>query len=385
MRLLLMLGLGGLISALSMRATDPMLPILAEDLRVSIGQAALLASAYATPYSLMQLVLGPVGDSLGKTWMIRVALSILTTGLALSALAPGFSSLMAARMLSGAFAGGIIPVSMALIGDRVPLAERQPALSRFLLATILGQIAGGAATGVFVEAVGWRWTLGFYAVLAAAATATALLRLRERPDAPPPRRPSLLGGLRQYGTILRTSRARRVYLAVACEGALVFGLFPYLAPFLLSEGASTGQAGLAIGAFGLGGLAYAVFLRPILRFIGAAHMMPAGGCIAGGTLALVPLIQIWWVTAALFLLVGFGFYMLHNMLQLQATELSTTARASALALFSSSFFFGQGLGPPAVGASAAAIGLTPSFPLLGALIATLGIVAGRMIRPAGAS
>ena len=53
MRLLLMLGLGGFISALSMRATDPMLPILAEDLRVSIGQAALLASAYATPYSLM--------------------------------------------------------------------------------------------------------------------------------------------------------------------------------------------------------------------------------------------------------------------------------------------------------------------------------------------
>src|ERR671932_1306209 len=205
-----------------------MLPALAADLQVGLGQAALLATAYALPYALMQLVFGPLGDGLGKARMIRIAVTVLTIGLALSALAPGFMSLMAARALSGAFGGGIIPLSIAAIGDRVAMAERQPALSRFLLATILGQMAGGTVSAALADAIGWRWTLGLYAVPAALASAAALRWLRERPHAPPRRAPSLANALHRYRNILRLARALRVYLTVCCEGALMYGLFPFL-------------------------------------------------------------------------------------------------------------------------------------------------------------
>jgi DHA1 family inner membrane transport protein len=47
---------------------------------------------------------------------------------------------------------------------------------------------------------------------------------------------------------------------------------------------------------------------------------------------------------------GVGYYMLHNSLQIEATELAPTARGSAVALFACGFFVGIGLGPPLFGA-----------------------------------
>ncbi|MEX0758143.1 MAG: MFS transporter, partial [Tistlia sp.] len=147
MRLILLLGLAGFASAFSLRTSDPMLTLIGADLGVSLREAALLASAYTLPYALMQVVLGPVGDALGKSRLVRLALAVAAVGLALSAVAPSYETVMAARVLAGAFAGGIIPTSMALIGDRVPYGVRQIAISRFLLAVILGQVCGSAAGG----------------------------------------------------------------------------------------------------------------------------------------------------------------------------------------------------------------------------------------------
>ncbi len=105
MRLILLLGLAGFASAFSLRTTDPMLTIIAADLDVSVRQAALLASAYTLPYALMQIVLGPVGDAIGKSRLVRLALVILSIGLALSAIAPSYGTVMAGRISGGRLRG----------------------------------------------------------------------------------------------------------------------------------------------------------------------------------------------------------------------------------------------------------------------------------------
>ena len=183
MPFIFILGLAGFASALSLRSADPLLPVLALDLDVTLREAALLASAYTLPYAIMQLVLGPVGDAIGKTRLIRISLTVLTVALALSAIAPGYGTVLAARALAGAFAGGIIPASMALIGDRVAYAERQFSISRFLVAVISGQLAGSAISGALAEVAGWRAVFGVSAVVAGLALIMAMVFLKGETDA----------------------------------------------------------------------------------------------------------------------------------------------------------------------------------------------------------
>jgi predicted MFS family arabinose efflux permease len=72
---------------------------------------------------------------------------------------------------------------------------------------------------------------------------------------------------------------------------------------------------------------------------------------------------------------GTAFYMLHNSLQTEATELAPTARGSAVALFACGFFLGQGLGPLVYGALLHAVGPQVSLAAVAAAIVVLGRVA----------
>ena len=83
-------------------------------------------------------------------------------------------------MLTGLVAGGIIPLSMAAIGDRVEMASRPIALGRFISAVILGQMVGGASAGVVAEQFGWRAVFGSACVVAAVAAVLVSLMLRPR-------------------------------------------------------------------------------------------------------------------------------------------------------------------------------------------------------------
>ena len=64
--LILRMSLIGFITALASRATDPIIPPIAHDIHVSAHAVALLTTAFALPFALVQPVLGPVGDMVGK-------------------------------------------------------------------------------------------------------------------------------------------------------------------------------------------------------------------------------------------------------------------------------------------------------------------------------
>lgn len=379
MRLILLLGLAGFASAFSLRSTDPMLAVMADDLSVTIAEAALLASAFSIPYAVMQLVWGPVGDAVGKTRLIRLALAVLTLGLLLSALAPDYATVMAARILAGAFAGGIIPTSMALIGDRVPYAGRQLAISRFLVAVISGHMLGSAAAGLLAEFMSWRMVFALSAGLTALILLAALLGFRGEREARVPL--SFSDARRRYETVLANPVSLMVFLVVAVEGLLVLGVFPFVAPLLLSEGlGGAAEAGLALVAFAAGGLVYTTQVRRLLRLFDQWRMMSLGGVVIGLTYLGVAAAPAWLLVALAFLVAGFGYYMLHNTLQTQATELAPGARGSAVALFAAALFLGQGLGPPLYGPLAPQVGYPALFVGAGLLTVVLGFVAVRLIR-----
>ena len=134
-----------------------MLPELAQDLSVPIGQVVLLTSAYSLPFALMQVVFGPLSEALGKTRVLIFSLGAVCISMALMAVAPGFYSLVACRMLSGAFAGGIGPVTIALLSDRVAVGRRQHQLRRrrcFVRVVDAGEAGDLPRPSLGVEALG---------------------------------------------------------------------------------------------------------------------------------------------------------------------------------------------------------------------------------------
>ncbi len=370
-RLIAMFALTGFSSSLIVRATDPLVAVIAEDLTTPVGTVALLASSFALPFALIQPFLGPVGDALGKRRVILVCQILLSLMVIGAALAPDFPTLLLFRALSGAAAGGTMPLTLAVFGDEVPLARRQVAISRFLVFTIVGGVAGGALAAVIEPLFGWRGVLWICAGFSAIAACVLFWSQRRAPASPTqPFQPIM--ALQRYVGLFRLPAARVLYTAVAIEGGLVFGSFPHFAPLLAERGlGSTAEAGLALAAFGCGGFLYAAIVGVVLRRLGQARMVRLGGVLAGLALLGMGLAP----TAELFigcaLLLGTGFFMIHNTIQVRASEISPSARASGLAMHSFSFFIGQTAGPALMGLALAMMGSMLAF--LWVALALLGL------------
>lgn len=135
-------SVAALASIASMRACDPMLLTLAAEFGRGLGEVSRVVSVFAIAYGLMQLFYGPLGDRIGKLRVVAFA----CIGCVLAALAAAFAQtlkqLVAARVVMGATAAGIVPMTIAWIGDQVPYEQRQETLARLLGATVSGMIAG---------------------------------------------------------------------------------------------------------------------------------------------------------------------------------------------------------------------------------------------------
>jgi predicted MFS family arabinose efflux permease len=77
----------------------------------------------------------------------------------------------------------------------------------------------------------------------------------------------------------------------------------------------------------------------------------------------------WPVEFANFILLGFGFYLLHGCIQVYVTELAPSARGSAMAGHSFFFFVGQAVGPVVYGLGLGSVGIVPVL-LFGAMMLT---------------
>jgi predicted MFS family arabinose efflux permease len=373
-RLVLVFGLGGFASTLATRLTDPLVAVLATEFGEDPARVALLATAFTLPYALIQLVMGPVADALGKQRVIIASLAGQGLFIVLSALAPALWFLLLLRMLTGIAGGGCFPVTLALFGDRVPLEARQVAISRFLAFAIAGQMVGGLLGGLLEPVLGWR---GVTVLVGSVSLVAAFVVWRSRTPEPA-RRLDFAEALARYRFLLTHRPALSLYWAVAVEGVLVFGAFPWFAVHLYESGlGGTREAGLTVAAFGVGGFTYAALAPVLVARLGPPRMMRVGGVLAGLGLATFALAPAGAVFVAGGLLLGGGFFMLHNSLQTRVTEVAPQARGSAVALHAMHFFAGQALGPIAMGWGRGVVGLPVALILAGLGLAVLGAVMGR--------
>lgn len=342
-KMLWLLSLCAFASMAAMRVCDPMLPAFAWEFSTTTGQAARTISGFALAYGLMQLFYGPLGDRHGKSRVIGYATLASTIGCAMAALSPSLDWLVASRVLTGMAAAGIIPLTMAWIGDSVGYEARQEVLAKLLSATVFGMICGQWLGGVIADVFSWRSAFAGLAVIflvcGALLTghAAALEASKSAPD-------TLSFTVRISG-VLRNPWAKTVLFVTCIEGAFAFSALAFIpshlhATFQLSMPLAGGVAAL----YGVGGLMYSYCARYLVRRLGEVGLAGLGGCCLGIAFATIALASSWIWSMPVCLIAGFGFYALHNTLQTHATQMAPAARGTAVALFACILFLGQSLG-----------------------------------------
>ena len=372
----MLLAVAGFASQAQVRVTDSLLPQIAAEFHAAVGAAAVVVTAYAVAHGSIQLAIGPFGDRLGKYRTVTLTCAIGTVMVALCGLATSLPQLALARFATGAMAGGwIIPISMAFVGDVTPYEQRQTILGRYLTGQICGQLFGQAMGGVLGDLVGWRNVFFVLSAIFALATTGLLFELIANPltrDAghspalPAPAASTASGwGARfaaDYGAVLSTPFARIVIVAAFIENVLVWGAFAYIGAHLrLRFHLSFTLIGLSVGCFGIGGLIYAGLVKLFVFRLGQVRLATAGGFVLAGGYILLAAAPVWWLAPLATAAIGLGFYMLHNTLQTNATQMTPHARGTAVAIFSSAIFIGQTAGVFAGSLAIDRLGAAPLF------------------------
>jgi predicted MFS family arabinose efflux permease len=377
---LTLLGLAGFASMASMRIGDPMLVVLGQEFQVSTGEASGVVSVFAVVYGLMQLFYGPLGERFGKLRVVSLAVTACALFSAITALSVNFPMLLVMRGLMGAAAAGIIPLSMAWVGDQVPYERRQETLAKLMSATVIGMMSGLWFGGFAADTLGWRSAFVLLAAMFALA-AGLLWRLRQKSPAPASTQPpSLIASFRLTGQLLGTPRVRLILTVTAAEGALVFGAMAFMPTHLHQQfGLSVVAAGSVMMLYGVGGLLYSQMARRWLAWLGERGLVRTGAALVAVGLLVLAWGSGVWLGMLACLMTGLGFYMLHNTLQVQATQMAPAARGSAVTLFACSLFFGQSTGVLIMAQSVDMGWLTWAFTLAALGVAGLGAVVYRLV------
>jgi MFS transporter, YNFM family, putative membrane transport protein len=278
-----------------------------------------------------------------------------------------------ARLATGVAAGWVIPISMAYVGDVTPSERLQPILARYLSGQILGQLFGQAAGGVLGDLLGWRNVYFVLAGMFAIATVGLVFELAVNPQTRKSKDGAAGRGLiADYALVLSNPFARIVILAAFFEGALAWGAFAYIGADLhLRFGLTYTLVGITVGCFGIGGLIYAGMVKLLVRRLGQIGLAIGGSLILAVAYVTLAGSPAWWLAPIATTAIGLGFYMLHNTLQTNATQMTPEARGTGVALFSSALYIGQTAGVALgalvidrVGAIPLFLGTAAAFPML---------------------
>lgn len=375
--LIVVLGLAGFVVMADNWVVSPILPAIARAIEVPAAKAGLLITAYMIPFGLFQLVFGPLADRFGKKQIVGLSMVLFTIGTALCGLAVGMADLAIYRGLTGVFAASVMPISLALIADLVPMERRQAAIGTFMGIAFLGQGLSMALGGAIAHYLSWRGVFITYAALSVVSTALLLLVGRRAPSTKNPKSHFL----RPYLRLLGESRSLSLYSVVVLEGILIIGSFSYLGAlaeqrFQLSDL----EIGLVLTGFGAGAVLTGRLVAKLVPQIGRSNVLSLG--LAGASVADLILFsakgQVPGLTVGVVLL-GVGFMLAHSTLLTLATEFAKAARGTAMSLVAFCFMGSGGVGTAIGGRLIGSMGYEALYGLYGVALLALVVLARKLL------
>jgi DHA1 family inner membrane transport protein len=344
-----------------------LLPIIAGDLHVTIPSAGMLISAYA----IGVMVGAPLMTLALARWSRRrsliVLMGIFTIGNLLSAIAPGYSTLLLARLVTSLNHGAFFGIGSVVAASLVPRHRQASAVATMFMGLTIANVLGVPAATWLGQAIGWRMSFASTAGLGVLAMLGLWIAL---PRGEAGRMPDIRGEL---AVLTRPVVLTAMATTVLGAGGM-FTLYTYIAPTLEQlTGASP------------------MFVTAMLVLVGIGFSI---GNIAGGRLAdrslngsligflllliavmlAFPVIATTHVGAAIAVLVwGIATFAVVPPLQMRVMRAAAQAPGLASSVNVGAFNLGNALGAAAGGATVSAGYGYQAVPLTGAVIAALGL------------
>jgi EmrB/QacA subfamily drug resistance transporter len=241
-----------LLASLDQTIVSTALPTIVGDLG-GISKLSWVVTAYLLASTVAGPLYGKLGDLYGRKGVLQTAIVIFLVGSALCGISQNMTELIVFRALQGLGAGGLIVITIAVVGDIVPPRERGRYQGYFGgvfgIATVLGPLLGG----FFVDNLSWRWI--FYVnlpigVIALAVIATAFQARTDQSKHTIDYLGAVLLAASLSAIVLYTSLGGTTYgWASAQLIVLIVAGFVLLAAFLFVE-ARAAEPILPLGLFG---------------------------------------------------------------------------------------------------------------------------------------
>ncbi|MEV7325031.1 MFS transporter [Streptomyces sp. NPDC093970] len=345
-----------------------LLPDVADDLHISIPTAGHLVSAYALGVVTGAPLLAALTARMPRRTVLISLMALFVAGNALSALAPGYHSLLAARFLSGLPHGAFFGVGAVVATGLVAPERKARSVSLMFMGLTVANIAGVPVATLTGQHLGWRATFLGVSLIGVAAMAALALLIR-RTDTPAP-----VSGLRGELTALRSLP---VWLALATTvvgfGAL-FSAYSYITPMLTgSAGYADSDVTLLLALFGVGATAGNLIGGRL-----ADHAMR--GTLFGGLASMVVVLLLFpalmhtqWSAALAVTLLGVAAFVTGSPLQLMVMERAAAGPSLASSANQAAFNLANAGGAWIGGVALAAGFGTTSPAVAGAALAVLGL------------
>jgi predicted MFS family arabinose efflux permease len=229
---------------------------------------------------------------------------------------------------------------------------------------MVGIAAATTASGWLGELFGWRAI--FFALTGLYVLTAALLGFELRTN-PVTRRAArsteslAQAFVRMFG-LVRLPWVRVILAVVFLEGAMFYGPLAFAAYHAHRNlGLGIAASGMLMAAFAGGGMLYASIAGRLVPRLGERGLALAGGGFLGAGYAGLALAPSPAIAVACLLALGAGLYMLHNTLQVHATQMAPESRGAAVALFAFFLFTGQSAGVWLASRGVDTIGTVPVF------------------------
>jgi DHA1 family inner membrane transport protein len=346
-----------------------LLPVIAQDLHVSIPSAGLLISAYALGVvlgaPLMTLTTGRVPR---RTLLIGLA-AIFTLGNLLSAISSGYGMLMVARIITSLNHGAFFGVGSIVAASLVPPQRQAGAVAAMFMGLTIANVVGVPLAAWAGDQLGWR--AAFWGITVLGVVTMAALRLT-LPNLPAP---SGTNAMAEVRVLARGPVLGALALTVLGSSAM-FTVFTYIAPILREQThASLGFVTAMLVIYGVG-LTVGNWLggRFADRSVDRTLIVTLAS-LSAVLVAFAFLMPFAAPTAILVFLWGVASFALVPPLQVRVMAAASDAPNLASSVNIGAFNLGNAIGA-AVGGAVIAAGLGyPAVALAGAAASALGLVA----------
>ncbi|MER7176818.1 DHA2 family efflux MFS transporter permease subunit [Streptomyces mesophilus] len=172
-------GIGSLLCALDVVVVSTALPTLQADLGANLSDLEWTINAYNLALACLILTGAALGDRFGRRRMFAAGIAVFTAASAAAALSDGVGQLIVARVVQGAGAAVVLPLTLTLIAEAFPAEKRGVAIGLWGGIGGLGVAAGPVLGGAVTEGLSWEWIFWINVPLGVVMIPLALLKLRE--------------------------------------------------------------------------------------------------------------------------------------------------------------------------------------------------------------